>query len=284
MVFNAYPSSTLTPLPVRHVTPLDCRPIPGTPLFPEAALAGGWHFIHVPTLVKYVNSLLVHGGLFLHILVSLRLGQLLPPRIGGTTTSRVRVCVPFPHELVHSLHCLKVPTIQFCGQGVKHSISVGGFGSNCSQIYWGTTSLVSSLRKPVLVSMHFTALVLTPMDVEPHVKSPELSKRSHFSQSPESHAKRCLCSSQTLKQFLRLSGIVTWSHLDGGWVFKTGWVHHTWRVWLPAKPHWLPLHIPHGPTKTINNTTVSIIYRRIGSNSLCNFLRSPIVKWWKWQT
>ena len=34
----------MCPLPVRHETLLDCRPIPGTPLFPEAALAGDWHF------------------------------------------------------------------------------------------------------------------------------------------------------------------------------------------------------------------------------------------------
>ena len=244
---HAYPSSTLTPSLVRHDTVLDWSPIPGTLLFPEAARAGGWHFIQVPTLVKYVNCLLAHGGLFLQILVSLRRGQLLPPRIGGTTISRVRVCVPFPHELVHSLHCLKVPTMQSCAQGVKHSISVCGLGSNCSHIYWGTTSLVSSFRKPVLVSMHFTARVLIPMDVLPHCSGSASSKGSHFSQSPESQAKRCRCSSQTLKQFLRLSGIVTWSHLDGGWVFSTGWVHQTWRVWLPAKPHWLPLHRPHGP-------------------------------------
>jgi hypothetical protein len=52
----------------------------------------------------------------LHVRVSRRVAQYLPPATGATSTLRSRACVPLPHVRVQSVQSLKSESSQSIGQ------------------------------------------------------------------------------------------------------------------------------------------------------------------------
>ena len=61
----------------------------------------------------------------MHAVVCDRSGQTKPPWAACTTTVRVRLCEPAPHEWLHVAQLLQLVTEQWMGSGVGEGVGAG---------------------------------------------------------------------------------------------------------------------------------------------------------------